>query len=108
MNLADINIDGLLIGAATFIIIGLFHPLVIKGEYYLGAPLCRRLFLVAAIAATVGSLLVSDITGSTLLGIIAFSSLWSIKEVTEQVERVRKGWFPSNPRRKKQSDNSKV
>lgn len=102
MNLADINIDGLLIGAATFIIIGLFHPLVIKGEYYLGAQLCRRLFLVAAIAATVGSLLVSDITGSTLLGIIAFSSLWSIKEVTEQVERVRKGWFPSNPRRKKQ------
>ena len=102
MNLSDLNIGGLLIGAATFIIIGLFHPLVIKGEYYLGAPLCCRLFLVAAIAATLGSLFVSDITVSTLLGIIAFSSLWSIKEVTEQVERVRKGWFPSNPRRKKQ------
>lgn len=27
---------GLIIGAATFLIIGLFHPLVIKGEYYFG------------------------------------------------------------------------
>ena len=27
---------GLIIGVATFLIIGLFHPLVIKGEYYFG------------------------------------------------------------------------
>ena len=27
---------GLIIGVATFFIIGLFHPLVIKGEYYFG------------------------------------------------------------------------
>ena len=27
---------GLLIGIATFLSIGLFHPLVIKGEYYFG------------------------------------------------------------------------
>ena len=31
------NFYGLLVGLATFIIIGLFHPLVIKAEYYLGA-----------------------------------------------------------------------
>lgn len=30
------NLAGLLIGACTFLIIGLFHPLVIKGEYYIG------------------------------------------------------------------------
>ena len=29
------NYVGILIGLATFLIIGLFHPLVIKGEYYL-------------------------------------------------------------------------
>ena len=29
-----INFDGLLIGIATFLIIGLFHPVVVKAEYY--------------------------------------------------------------------------
>ena len=30
------NLLGLVIGISTFLIIGLFHPIVIKGEYYLG------------------------------------------------------------------------
>ena len=30
------NFTGLLVGLATFLIIGLFHPLVIKAEYYIG------------------------------------------------------------------------
>ena len=30
------NFTGLLVGLSTFLIIGLFHPLVIKAEYYLG------------------------------------------------------------------------
>jgi len=29
-----IHLEGLLIGVATFLIIGLFHPVVIKAEYY--------------------------------------------------------------------------
>ena len=37
---------------------------------------------------------------SSLLGVFAFSSFWTIKEVFEQEQRVRKGWFPSNPKRK--------
>ena len=28
------NYTGIIIGFITFIVIGLFHPLVIKGEYY--------------------------------------------------------------------------
>ena len=32
----ELNYMGLLIGIATFVIIGLFHPLVIKAEYYIG------------------------------------------------------------------------
>ena len=28
-----INFDGLLIGIVTFLIIGLFHPVVVKAEY---------------------------------------------------------------------------
>ena len=36
---------------------------------------------------------------AALAGVFAFSSLWTIKELFEQKERVRKGWFPRNPKR---------
>lgn len=92
------HIEGLAVGLATFLIIGLFHPLVIKGEYYFGLG-CRWAFLVLGVAMCVASILVCNTIASILLGVIAFSSFWSIKEVTEQRERVLKGWFPRNPRR---------
>ncbi len=91
------NLSGLLIGACTFLIIGLFHPLVIKGEYYIGVKV-KWLFLAAGIIFLVAALRVHSVIGSSLLGVTAFSCFWSIKEVTEQVERVRKGWFPANPK----------
>ncbi|MDR0581354.1 MAG: DUF4491 family protein, partial [Prevotellaceae bacterium] len=31
---------------------------------------------------------------SSLLGVLACSSFWSIYELFQQRERVRKGWFP--------------
>ena len=96
----DIHFQGALVGLATFLIIGLFHPLVIKGEYYFGRK-CRRWFAVAGVIFLVAALLTPDTTLSSLLGVTAFSCFWSIKEVDEQVERVRKGWFPENPKRKK-------
>ncbi|MBR4089087.1 MAG: DUF4491 family protein [Bacteroidales bacterium] len=37
---------GIIIGLATFLIIGLFHPIVIKAEYYLGTK-CWWAFLLA-------------------------------------------------------------
>jgi len=48
----------------------------------------------------VGSLYVDNTYISIFLGIFAFSSFWSIGEVFKQRERVRKGWFPMNPKRK--------
>ena len=95
----NIYFDGLLIGAATFLTIGLFHPLVIKAEYYLGVR-CWWMFLVAGIVGVIGSLFVCSSLLSTLPGVFAFSSFWSIKELFQQRERVRKGWFPKNPNRK--------
>lgn len=92
------NIDGLLIGAATFIIIGLFHPIVIKAEYHFGVK-CWWVFLLAGILGVAGSLYVDSSLLSTLFGVFAFSSFWSIKEIFEQRERVRKGWFPKNPKK---------
>ncbi|MDR0982661.1 MAG: DUF4491 family protein [Culturomica sp.] len=94
------NLTGLLIGAATFLVIGLFHPLVIKGEYYLGVR-CWLIFLLMGAAGAIGALAVENIFWSSMLGVVAFSSFWSILEVFEQRKRVEKGWFPSNPKRKK-------
>ena len=93
------NFTGLIIGIATFLCIGLFHPLVIKAEYHLGVG-CWWVFLVLGLVCIAGSLLVASTILSTLLGVTAFSSLWSIIELFKQRKRVEKGWFPKNPKRK--------
>ena len=93
------NYSGLVIAVITFLVIGVFHPIVIKGEYYFGTR-CWWVFLLAGIAFIVASLLVSDNMLSPILGVVGCSCLWSILEIFEQKERVKKGWFPKNPKRK--------
>lgn len=103
-----LNFEGLIVGGGTFIIIGVFHPLVIIGEYYFGLA-CRKWFAIAGVLLLIAALLVDNLTASSLLGVSAFSCFWSIKEVNEQVQRVKKGWFPANPKRlekEKQAKNS--
>ena len=87
---------GIIIGLATFLIIGLFHPIVIKAEYYLGTK-CWWAFLLAGILFCGLSLIVANVILSTVFGVTAFSSFWSRLELFEQKERVRKGWFPEGP-----------
>ena len=94
------NFTGIIVGLATFLIIGVFHPIVIKAEYYLGTK-CWWMFLLAGIIFSAVSLLVSNLIISTILGVTAFSSFWSILELIHQKERVRKGWFPEGPGHKK-------
>lgn len=94
----SLHFSGLLIGICTFLIIGFFHPVVVKCEYYFGTR-CWWVFLLLGIGGVVGSLLTDHVLASTLLGVFAFSSFWTIKEVFEQEERVKKGWFPKNPKR---------
>ena len=94
------NLTGLAIGLATFLIIGLFHPLVIKGEYYFGVRIWLA-FLIVGIAAGVASALLAGLFAQTIAGVVAFSSLWGIGEVFHQKRRVEKGWFPENPKHKK-------
>ena len=96
----SLNFSGIIIGVATFLVIGLFHPLVIKAEYYIGVK-SWWFFLLLGILSVVASLLVADLTISILLGVVAFSSFWSIGEVFQQKKRVEKGWFPANPKREK-------
>ena len=96
----ELNYYGIVIGLVTFLVIGLFHPLVIKAEYYIGVK-SWWLFLLLGIAASAASLLVASLVLSIILGVVAFSSFWSIGEVFAQKKRVEKGWFPKNPKKRK-------
>jgi uncharacterized membrane protein len=92
------NLTGLAIGLATFLIIGLFHPLVIKAEYHWGTR-SWVVFLVIGVIGIALSVLCKSTFLSAIAGVFAFSSLWGIREIFQQAERVRKGWFPNNPKR---------
>lgn len=93
------NLAGLLIGLCTFLIIGFFHPLVIKAEYYIGTK-SWWMFFVVGISGIVFSFHSTNDFISILAGVFGFSSLWSIIEVFQQQKRVEKGWFPRNPKKK--------
>ena len=97
--LTQYNLAGLVIGFGTFLIIGLFHPLVIKGEYYFGVRIWW-IFLLMGLAAIAASVLVRHLLWSTLLAVWGASSLWSTRELFEQRKRVERGWFPRNPKRR--------
>ena len=96
--LTDYHLIGLVIGICTFLIIGMFHPIVIKSEYYWGTR-CWWLYLIAGILGVIGAVWVDNLLISSLLGVFSFSSFWGIKELFEQEQRVRRGWFPKNPKR---------
>ena len=87
------NLTGIIIGLMTFVIIGIFHPLVIKGEYYFGLK-CRWVFLLMGVCGVTAALLLSNVIVSSVCGVFAFSSFWSIGELFQQRKRVEKGWFP--------------
>ena len=87
---------GPLIGLATFAVIGIFHPIVIKTEYYFGTR-PWWVFLLLGVVCIVSALLVQHVVASALLGVTGFSSLWTILELFEQRTRVKKGWFPKGP-----------
>ena len=90
------NFTGIIIGLATFISIGIFHPIVIKAEYYLGSK-CWWMFLLSGIIFCALSVTIDNLIVSTILGVTAISCFWSILELKQQKERVRKGWFPKGP-----------
>ncbi len=94
------NFNGVVIGAAAFLVIGLFHPIVIKAEFHFGKKIWPAFFALG-VTAIVISLFVRNLWGASALGIVGFASLWSIREIFEQTRRVEKGWFPENPKRKK-------
>lgn len=93
------NITSLIIGACSFLIIGIFHPIVIKGEYYFSKKIWP-IFLVLGLIFLGVAVFVNNILISSILSITGFTCLWSIHELFAQEKRVKKGWFPKNPNRK--------
>lgn len=93
------NFEGIIIGLISFLIIGIFHPIVIKGEYYFSKRIWP-IFLIVGIIFLIVSIILKGTMFSAIAGVVGFSSFWSIHEIFEQEQRVRKGWFPKNPNRK--------
>ena len=94
-SMLALDFTGIIVGAVTFLTIGLFHPIVIKAEYHWGVG-CWWIFLTVGLGCIVASSLLTG-TVSIIFGVVGFSSLWSILELVKQRKRVDKGWFPEGP-----------
>ena len=81
------NFEGIIVGAAVFLIIGICHPIVIKMEYYWGKK-SWWVLLVAGLAFSALSLFTGNAIASTILGAAAFSCFWGILEIIAQEKRV--------------------
>ncbi len=95
----EIYFTGIIIAISTFLIIGLFHPLVIKVEYHTGTRYWW-VFLLLGVASIACALFIENALVSALIGVFGASSLWTIGELFSQKKRVQRGWFPMNPKRK--------
>ena len=95
---------GILIAISTFLVIGIFHPIVIKVEYHTGTRYWW-LFLLLGIACIVAALFTSNEVVSAVIGVVGASALWTIGELFEQRKRVKRGWFPMNPKRKEEYED---
>lgn len=77
--LNEYHLSGLVIGICTFLIIGIFHPIVVKAEYYWGTK-CWWIFLLLGIGGAIASLCTDNILVASLLGVFAFSSFGPSKK----------------------------
>lgn len=93
------HFEGLIVAISTFMIIGLFHPLVIKTEYFFGTR-PWYIFLIMGIICITFALTIENVTLSALLGVTGASCLWSIGELFAQRRRVERGWFPKREKKK--------
>ena len=90
---------GIIIAVSTFLAIGIWHPIVIKTEYYWGTR-PWILYLIVGLACIVGALFIENAILSSIVGVFGASALWGIGELFAQKKRVEKGWFPKKPKRK--------
>lgn len=94
---------GIIIAITTFLTIGIWHPIVIKTEYYWGTR-PWILYLIIGLASIIAALFIENAILSAIVGVFGASALWGIGELFEQKKRVEKGWFP---KRKKDSEEER-
>ena len=87
------HFEGFVIAVASFFIIGIFHPIVIKSEYHFGTKYWPAFAILGTLTLSI-SIFVSNIMIYAILAVLACSFFWSILELFEQKKRVEKGWFP--------------
>ena len=63
------NLTGVIIGLLAFVIIGIFHPIVIKCEYYFSKKVWP-VFLILGLGLLIGSLWVKAMVPAALLGVL--------------------------------------
>lgn len=97
---------GILLGFISFICIGIFHPIVIKCQYHFTEKIWP-LFLIIGLVCLGVSVTIENVVLSAIIGVIGCSSLWSILELKEQTQRVKRGWFPENPKHSVSSKENK-
>ncbi len=90
------NYESILVGVAAFAIIGVFHPIVIKAEYYFSVRIWW-LFAVVGTGLLAASLFMHGVF-SYIVALLGITCLWSIVELFHQKRRVEKGWYPKNPK----------
>lgn len=92
------NFEGITFSAAALIIMGIYHPIVIKAEYYFSQRIWP-LFAAIGIICLVISLRLDGLASYTA-AFFGAVNLWCIVELKQQEKRVERGWFPKNPNRK--------
>ena len=90
---------GIIIAASTFLAIGVWHPIVIKTEYYWGTR-PWIVYLIVGLACIAGALFIENAILSSIVGVFGASALWGIGELFAQKKRVEKEKKKKNPKRK--------
>ena len=85
----ELNLEGVVVGAASLLVTGAFHPLVIWCEYRFTQRIWP-VFLIAGLLCLLAALLIQGIL-SILLGLLGAGCLWSIRELKEQANKVFDG-----------------
>lgn len=97
----SLNLTGLYLGLYMLFVITIGFVWVIKLEYYLGARVWKMVLILGVIICVVSAFMPNFMT-SALVGIFGGSVVWGATELPGQEERVQRGLFPANPKRKEQ------
>jgi hypothetical protein len=97
------NPTGLYAGLFMLFSIGSGFFWVIRVEYHLGAGVWKAVLALGLILVALSAFMPS-FTASAALGIFGGSVVWGATELPSQEDRVRRGLFPANPKRKSREE----